>query len=250
MRLIYNLLRYAKVFGFPHFFSIFFKIKTNSTQSIKVPGIKTPIFLRKNTSDIPTFLQLFLEKDYELEFVENPKTIIDAGANVGLFSLIMKNKFPDSHVIALEPDDSNCQVVKRNLSSYEGFSLENKGVWNRSAFLKVTDKIKLGQWALMVEEVEEKDADVEAIGINELMQKYSLNQIDILKIDIETSEKQLFSSNYEDWLPKTRMIIIELHDWIEVGTARPFLEAINQCFTEYKFLVKGEHVILYNLGKV
>jgi hypothetical protein len=37
-------------------------------------------------------------------------------------------------------------------------------------------------------------------------------EIDLLKIDIEGAEAELFSTNYESWLPKTRVIVIELHD--------------------------------------
>jgi Methyltransferase FkbM domain len=36
-------------------------------------------------------------------------------------------------------------------------------------------------------------------------------QIDILKVDIEGSERQLFSATAQNWLPLVRNICIELH---------------------------------------
>jgi hypothetical protein len=91
---------------------------------------------------------------------------------------------------------------------------------------------------------------VEALSIPAIMKKHQLEQIDLLKIDIETSEKQLFKEGYEEWLPKVKMIIIELHDWLEKDCSRPFLMAINKCFSSYKFAQKGENTIVINLDLV
>jgi hypothetical protein len=49
----------------------------------------------------------------------------------------------------------------------------------------------------------------------------------LLKIDIEGGEKQLFESNYENWLPKTKCIIIELHDGV-LKEAQNFFKAISK----------------------
>ncbi len=91
--------------------------------------------------------------------------------------------------------------------------------------LKVYDKYNMGKWAMVVEETK-TEGNVSAISINELLEKYQLDRIDILKVDIETSEKVVFSDNYEQWLPKTKMILIELHDWMEPACAQPFFNAI------------------------
>ena len=77
--------------------------------------------------------------------------------------------------------------------------------------------------------------------------EHQLTQIDILKIDIETSEKQLFSENYSEWLPKVKVIIIELHDRMDAGCAKSFFTAINNCYTNYTYSTLGENVIITNL---
>jgi hypothetical protein len=78
------------------------------------------------------------------------------------------------------------------------------------------------------------------------MENFGLKTIDVLKIDIETSEKTVFLNNYEEWLPKVRLIIIELHDWLEPGCSTIFFEAINKMFGNYSTLVKGENTIIEN----
>ncbi|HVX27045.1 MAG TPA: FkbM family methyltransferase [Parafilimonas sp.] len=201
--------------------------------------------LRKNTSDIPTFYKVFFYNEYDIDVFKKPKVIVDGGSNIGLFAIKMKNEYPDSKVICIEPDLENFNLTKKNLSSYNNVFVENCGLWNKDAKLKVYDKFNLGKWGMVVEEVS-NEGDVSAICLKSLLQKYSIDYIDVLKLDIETSEKILFSKNYEEWLPRVKTIIIELHDWVEEGCAKPFFEAINKSFKKYSYLVKGENTIIAN----
>jgi hypothetical protein len=78
------------------------------------------------------------------------------------------------------------------------------------------------------------------------MEKYSIERIDIIKLDIESSEKQLFLDNFDYWLPKTKIIVIELHDWMEEGCSKAFFEAINKSFSKYEFSIIGDNIIIEN----
>lgn len=88
--------------------------------------------------------------------------------------------------------------------------------------------------------------NVNAISITSLLEKHHIQCVDILKLDIETSEKQVFMQNYEAWLPRVKMIIIEFHDRIEEGCARPFFVAINKHFSKYNYSTQGENTIIVN----
>ena len=73
------------------------------------------------------------------------------------------------------------------------------------------------------------------------MEQYKLPMIDILKLDIEGAEKQVFSGSTE-WLENVKVLIVELHDNLEVGCASNFYRATaNYNFIEYR---KGENVIM------
>jgi FkbM family methyltransferase len=228
---------------------LYLDIKFGRLSAVKIPGIKSPFFLRKNTSDVAVFDQVFLLDDYKIDFSFEPKTIIDAGANIGLFSILMKNRFPGAKVICIEPDNESCEVLKKNLSSYDNVDIENAGLWNSITRLNVVDKYNGGHSAMVVEE-DAVNGKVAAVTIDSLMQTYCLNHIDILKIDIETSEKELFLKNYEQWLPKVRMIIIELHDWLRPGCSGVFFEAVNKTFISYSYSVCGENTIIENKNRV
>ena len=118
-------------------------------------------------------------------------------------------------------------------------------LWNKNIKLKLNDKFNLGKWGMMVEE-DCVLGDVNGISINSLLNEYKIDFIDILKLDIETSEKNLFSENYENWLPKCKIIIIELHDRIEKGCTETFFKAINKCFKKYETQILGENIIITN----
>ena len=98
----------------------------------------------------------------------------------------------------------------------------------------------------MVVEESVHEGNVKAISIPTLLKNYNIDYIDILKLDIETSEIQLFSEGYEEWLPKVKIIIIELHDWRVNGCSKAFFEAINKCFVSYTYSISGENTVIIN----
>ncbi|WP_207494032.1 FkbM family methyltransferase [Aridibaculum aurantiacum] len=240
------LMRLVSRFGLAAGFKIFAQVKLEKMDHVRVPGVLHPISLRKASTDKYAFFQTFLYKEYELDYVAAPAVIIDGGANIGMFSVLMKNQFPHAQVISIEPDAENFRQLKLNTSNYQNVFLENMGLWNKDTNLHVYDKYELGNWGMVVEE--SPSGNIKGGSINMLMRKYNLKQIDILKLDIESSEKVIFSSNYEYWLSRTRMIIIELHDSLQAGCAQQFFEVIQKVFNKYSFAVKGENVIITNLS--
>jgi FkbM family methyltransferase len=236
---------FIKAFGLFNGIKLGLQFFLKSTNRLKVPGIKSPLLLRKKTSDYGTFKQVFVDGEYNIPYNFTPETIIDAGANIGLYSILAKNKFANASIICLEPDKENFETLQTNLSHYNRIHFENAGLWNKDIALKAYDKFEAGKWGIVVEE-SLTEGNVNGVTVNTLMQKYNWQQIDVFKIDIETSEKVVFSTNYESWLPKVKMLIIEFHDWIEPNCSKPFFEAINRCFNSYSFTSKGENVIIIN----
>jgi len=96
---------------------------------------------------------------------------------------------------------------------------------------------------MQVEEVREKKSDIEAVSIPYLLQKFNFKKIDILKIDIEGSEKDLFETDTDEWLPYVTTLCIELHDHLRKGASQSFFKAINKY--EYRMLKRKENLIFY-----
>lgn len=243
--MIKSFFKFLNRFGIWKGFLLWIKFRLGKVENIKLPNLSFPLSLRQNTTDIPTFYQVFLDNGYNLKINSNPKIIIDGGANVGLFAIKIKNDFPLAKVICIEPDLENFQQLNKNLAPYNDIYFENSGIWSKNTKLKVYDKYNYGKWGIVVEE-DEKNGNIESISIDSLIKKYAIEKIDILKLDVESSEKHIFSENYKDWLPKVKMLIIELHDWIEEGCSKPFFLAINECFKNYTFSIVSESIIIIN----
>lgn len=176
-----------------------------------------PIYIRMRTSDLILFYEIFLKEEYSFlsKKIVNPRLILDCGANVGYSSVYFLNQYPNAKVIAVEPDSGNYQLCLKNLKFYQNrFIGRHAGVWSHSANLVVVRGL-FGDgmaWSFQVREcyVDEKP-DVKGFGIADLLEQSDCSRIDILKMDIEKSEIEVFSKNYETWLDKASNIIIELH---------------------------------------
>jgi FkbM family methyltransferase len=212
---------------------------------LHLPNVPHPVFLRRDTSDVPTFKQVFLNREYALD-LGDPKVIVDGGANIGLFAIEMKQRHPDARIICIEPDPDNFALLKKNVEPYPDIACENCGIWHRDALLKVHDKYDYGKWGMVVEEDEQ--GDVPAMSMASIMQKHGLDHVDVLKLDIETSEKRVFAQNFMNWLPTVRTLVIELHDWMEEGCSRTFFNAVNKAFSRYKYSMSGENTVIENLA--
>lgn len=232
-------------FGISGIIFLFKRIILNNKKILefKHSDYQYKVYLRNLTTDINTFYSILFNKEYNINFKEEPKIIIDLGANIGLSSIFFLNKFPESKVIAVEPEKSNYEMLVKNISNYSNAILYNKGIWNKNATLKIKDNGN-GKWGFSVFEVLEKDENtIDAISISEIIKQNNIKQIDILKIDIEGAEIELFSENFDMWLSITKLIIIELHDWMREGCARQFFKTI----VKYNFELshKGENLICY-----
>lgn len=239
------IVKFINQFSLWHGSILALKFLVGDFQKVKLPNYKSAFFLRKNTSDFPTFTQVFLDNQYNIDFDKNAKIIIDGGANIGLFTIKIKNEIPEAKIICIEPDPENFEILHKNLANYTNVFFENSGLWSNDAKLKVFDKYNCGKWGMVVEE-DTENGTIDALSINALICKYTIDRIDVLKLDIESSEKQLFSQNYQEWLPKVKMIIIEFHDGFLEGCSKTFFEAINKTFLSYSISLRGENIVIRN----
>ncbi len=84
--------------------------------------------------------------------------------------------------------------------------------------------------------VDAEGVSIECVDIGTLLRNYGVNQIDILKLDIEGAEQQVLLVNYEEWLHSTKLIIVELHSAKIKETCTEFLEKNGFAGYEYRSL--------------
>lgn len=235
-----------KHLSFREAISIYLKIKKGNYDSFRLKKLQHPFSMRKNPYDYATFEEVLLREDYNIDFGFEPRTIIDGGANIGLTSVFFANKFPNANIVAVEPEKENFQILQKNTNSYSNISLLNAGIWDHNTFLSVVDEGK-GNNAFTVKEVPVNTENaIKALSVYEIMKQQDWSTIDILKLDIEGTEKNIFEKNYESWLPFVRVLIVELHDRMIEGSS----EAVFNTISKYNFSkeIKGENHIFFNLS--
>ncbi|WP_159085989.1 FkbM family methyltransferase [Flavobacterium faecale] len=216
---------------------------------VRIPELIFPIYLRPKSSDILAFHQIFTFKEYDMNFGMTPNFIIDAGANIGLSAVFFSNKFPNATLVAIEPEKNNFDALRKNTENYPNVLLEKKALSNQdNLFFDVIDK-GYGNWGFVTENKNIKGNTkivdtVQTITIDAIMATYNLEYLDLLKIDIEGAEKILFESNYEIWLPKTKCLLIELHDGITKGSSQSFFKAISKY--DFSYFNRGENLLFIN----
>jgi FkbM family methyltransferase len=200
----------------------------------------SPLIVRKNTTDSQVFRQIFIQKDYNLPIKVKPKLIIDAGAYVGYSALYFSSKYPGAKIISIEPEKSNFKILKENTRNIPNIKIINAGLWHKKGFLKIINN-GLGHWGFETIQATPKDYDIKTTTISEVLKNSGFKEIDILKIDIEGAEKEVFSSNHQ-WLDKVKILIIELHERMNPGCKKAFDQAVKK--HRWKKIIKGENIIL------
>lgn len=219
------------------------------SKRIYLRGYSQPINLRPKSTDLLTFHQVFTFKEYDFNLRDEPKFIIDAGANIGLASLYFIKKYPNTKIIAVEPEKANFEMLGINSKNHKNIFLYKRALSNRANLvLNVVDR-GFGDWGFVTEiessvSYQNSVDTVQTITIDEIMKENNLDFIDLLKIDIEGGEKELFESNYENWLPRTRNIAIELHDGIKMGSSKSFFKAISSY--NFSYQIRGENLLFTN----
>lgn len=205
-----------------------------------------PVSIRSHTSDLDVFCQIFIEQEYAcLKNKINPDLIIDCGANVGFSSAYFLSAFPESRVIAVEPDLSNYHAAKRNLQPYgDRAQILNAGIWSRCAGLGLrNDRYRDGrQSSRQVEEIDPSEPGaIRGVDIPYLLSISGKDRISLLKMDIEGAEAKVFAreANPGAWIHLVDAIVIELHDDSVFGPCSEiFYEGVKERGFEYS--VSGE----------
>ncbi len=178
--------------------------------------------LRKHSSDLKVFKQLIIENEYKsvIDLIEKHKininTIIDAGANIGLSMIYFKKFYGNANIVCIEPDEGNSEMIAKQIQNNKLLNVyvEKAGLWDSNKFLAIKRDFRDGaKWSLRVDAVD-YETKLKGISIKYLIDKYKLTQIDLLKIDIEGSEKVLFDNDEDlaSYIDKVKIICIEVHE--------------------------------------
>ncbi|WP_152682759.1 FkbM family methyltransferase [Caenimonas sp. SL110] len=192
-------------------------------------GNPRPIWVRPESTDFLTFRDIFVDREYAFELGDGLRLIVDAGANVGLAAIYFANAFPQARIIAIEPEHENFLLLQKNIVGYPQIVAVEAALWWRSGQIHLTDPGR-GQHGFITRDDAQSGSGgadvglVRAVCIEELLATHGVDQIDLLKVDIEGSEKEVFEAS-QGWIDRVSVVIVELHDRFKPGCAAAFAQA-------------------------
>jgi FkbH-like protein/FkbM family methyltransferase len=218
------------------------RVLPNGLEIVQLNGYETDHLYREIFEE-----QCYLRHGISLE---DGATVVDIGANIGLFSLFVTGRCPNAKVYAFEPAPVVYELLKANCDAY-GSNLRalNVGVSDRPKTATFTFYEKssvfsgfhsdeaedrraiqsvvrgmLTEGAVAGESVEDYVGELTAdrlqrtrhecrlTSVSEIIREHRIDRIDLLKIDAEKSELDILAGIDDgDW-PKIDQIVLEIHD--------------------------------------
>lgn len=174
---------------------------------LDLPNAPRATMLRTHAGDLNILYEIYWQKAYDLPQLRNDqfRTVLDVGANVGLAALFFLQRFPISRLLCVEPEPANFALLESNLRGTPAVTVQ--------AALAATDgtvRIDSSPQAYNAKISPDTGAAVPAMSMRRLLASQNLAWVDLLKIDIEDYEQQVFAGP-TDWLAQVNTLLIEIH---------------------------------------
>ena len=181
-------------------------------------------------------------------FGDTPKIIFDMGANIGIETLRFCKLFPNSKIIAVEPQKENFDILKMNTREKENVTIINKALWNKIDKVSIYNYSDRNSQTFITEKNNERFDNISTTTINNLIKEYEIDKIDILKIDIEGSEQRIFDKSADEWLKKVNVLIIECPDNDKIYSSINIYESFLRNNLKFKTYINGENFVFVKEG--
>ncbi|HEY1187507.1 MAG TPA: FkbM family methyltransferase [Gemmata sp.] len=148
-------------------------------------------------------------------------TVIDAGANVGLFAVWLARRHPRVQVLAFEPFEENHRLLEENARAARVTNVTahraglggttGRGQMEAVGARSLDHRMRAG--------AEGADGSVPVYSFAAALRLAGAERVALFKIDIEGSEAELFERAEPAGLAKVDRFAIEYHDHVRAGTS-------------------------------
>jgi len=163
---------------------------------------------RLNKGDVWSLREVLLDECYRFPGDIKPRVIVDLGGNIGLTSLWMFRTYAPERVVIVEPQPGNAAMARQNLSTLGPGTMLIKaaaGSKDGSAQFEESEESNRGRLC------PGSTGTTRVVSMATLLDEAGITgEVDLLKVDVEGGEADLFSGNLE-WMGRIKALIIELH---------------------------------------
>lgn len=199
------------------------------------------------------FKEIFMNDVYAIDDLikkipKNP-VIVDIGANVGFFDILMLSKLPEAEIYAYEPLAANVDTLKKiidsNPSIQQSIALYQYAVTGlpKEALYLYMENTEDSQVVASVFSAfnanNTKKISVPCITLTDIIKEHKLENIDILKIDCEGSEYDIIYNTDPELVRKAKIIALEVHD---VDTGKNNFPAMKDYLISLGYTISAEPI--------
>jgi len=194
------------------------------------------------------FKEIFLDEFYDLSFIkkniDQSSIVFDIGANAGYFTIFITEKISPKEIHCFEPFPNNFKLLGTNIDSryqHQIFlnNLAVAGPHVKSVDLHYNENNAFSPTASMFKGIDTVNSTitVSAIDLEEYCQGHQIQKIDLLKMDCEGAEYDIFYNLPDSFFSKIKSIYMETHN---LDTDQNNTDALVRHFKQlgYKTVVK------------
>jgi len=197
----------------------------------------SPCFMPRFT-DRSRFLEFITEDNAELRFawrfLEPDMTFLDIGAYRGIYSLIASKRVTRSGmVVAFEPSSRDRRWLELNawLNAVRGLTVEPYALGaasgTSSLFVVVSGYTSMNSLRAPAIDQPTTEVPIEVTTLDEYCAKRTLKRVDLMKVDTEGGELDVFRGATEVLARHRPLIICEVLDWVTRPWGRAAVDTVD-----------------------
>ena len=178
--------------------------------SISIANKNYKIFIPQEKGISELFRDIILDDEYWLKCipVNEVMTILDVGANVGIFSIAARIRFPKSKIIAFEPNTAVKPYLDQQAATFD-FSVFYEAIGANEGKGNLVTNTGCDTAARISPSVK---GEVTITSLSRAIDKFEQNSIDLIKLDCEGFEHQIIDNNGQNGpLVNCRYLSMEYH---------------------------------------
>lgn len=189
-------------------------IESRKIRIKQIPIIKPIVDITKKEPTFLNYNEFFILKLYDQADVDNLKTVLDIGANIGLWTKYIKTRNAQ-RVWCFEPNKKALKNLRNAFSDDDSVFVSDQAVSGKRGTLQfhVDDDNSTTASLLEVNNKNASSYDVEAITLEDAINSTGCNFIDLVKIDIEGAEFEVFENTSLETLKRVDSYLIEFHSF-------------------------------------
>lgn len=178
-----------------------------------------PFYFLNLEDALGSISELIVYDEYNAsQIIKDNFTVLDIGANIGVFSIFAANLAKNGFVYAFEPVSTTYEILEKNSSFYKNIKIFKIGIGKE----KKETEIFIRSWnsgyaTINLEEIErnqksfDKREKIIILPLDEIIKEEKINKVDFIKVDVEGYELEVLKGAINTLKESKPILAISLH---------------------------------------